>query len=389
MLIEATVTLVIALLSIFTVFAIYGLYIILIIRNSKYKEYIQQINRSLLKSLDHQDLPNITVIIPAYNEESKIGRKLQNIVELDYPKEKIEVIIVDDCSTDKTYKVANDVLKRLGLYGKIVKSSERKGANASYNNGVLYASSNLVLKTDADVFLEADALKKAVQIISKIENIGGVTGIMVPVTNKTTTATRLENTYRTLLNKMLIAESALHSTFPGNGGFTLLKKSCLTPISTIYGSTDGNLSLSIIKKGFRHIYVPHIFSYETIRHKLKTQIKQKVRRAIRLIQSVIMNRDILFNNKMDAFGKVIFPLRFAMFIICPILTFVGIISIFFWLLSYSTTLTLFLTLILFLFSYISITKNMRFLTSFASLFALQCYLLLGLLLAGKSKSKWN
>jgi biofilm PGA synthesis N-glycosyltransferase PgaC len=387
--INATVSLAITLFSFLTVFAVYGLYVMLILRNSKYDKYVQQINYYLLKSLGNQDLPNVTITIPAYNEEHTIGGKLQNIVELDYPQEKIEVIIVDDCSTDRTKKVANDLLKQLGLHGKIVKSSERKGANASYNAGILHASNSLVLKTDADVLLETDALKKAVQIISNIENIGGVTGIMVPVTNKATTATRLENTYRTLLDKMLIAESALHSTFPGNGGFTLLKKSCLTPISITYGSTDGNLSLTIIKKGFRHIYVPHTFSYEIIRHKLKQQVKQKVRRSIRLIQSVIMNRDILFNKKMDAFGTVIFPLRFGIFVICPGLTFVGAISLFFWLSSYSIILASVLPLALILVFYVGITKNTRFLSSFATLIAQQGYLLLGLLLAGKPKSIWT
>jgi cellulose synthase/poly-beta-1,6-N-acetylglucosamine synthase-like glycosyltransferase len=246
-----------------------------------------------------------------------------------------------------------------------------------------------VLRSDADIILESYALEKAFKIISSIENIGGITGTMETITVETTAATGLETTYRTFFDKMSTAESAIHSTFPGGGGFTLLRKSCLTPISNLYGSTDGNISLSIVKKGFRYIYVPQTFSYETIHHELSKQVKQKVRRASRLIQSVIMNRDLLFNSKIKAFSKFIFPLRFAMIVICPTLTFISIISMVSWLLSYSPITALTLTLTLILLTYIGVTKNLSYLSIIANFFVHQCYLLLGLLRVGKPKTIWN
>ena len=380
---------VIALISYAIVLAIYGLYVVLILRNAKSKEYIELINQASMKSLNYQSLPNVTVIVPTYNEEAVISKKLQNIAEFNYPIEKIDVLLLDDCSTDRTCEIAQNMFKKLGLRGKIIRNPNRMGVNASYNRGVPNASSSLILRTDADVVIEADALERVVQIISNIENVGGITGTMTPVMDKTTAATKVEYTYRTLFDQMSTAESALHSTFLGGGGFALLKKSCFSPISPNHGSTDENILLSIIKKGFRYVYVPHTFSRETIPQRFNEQITQKVRRASRLIQSTLMNKDILFRREFEEFGTVIFPLRFAMLAICPVLVVVGLISTFFLILSYSAVLALFLTFTCFLSISIGARRNVRYLNSVTSFLIHQFYLLLGLLFLGKSWGTWK
>lgn len=383
------IALVIALISYSVVLTIYGLYVVLILKNAKTKEYIQLINQALMNTSDCQSLPNVTILVPTYNEEAVIARKLQNIAELNYPIEKIEVLLLDDCSSDRTCEIAQSMFKRLGLPGKIVRNPYRMGVNTSYNRGVPNASSSLILRTDADVVIGADALEKAVKIISNIENVGGITGTMVPVMDKITATTGVENNYRSLFDQMSIAESALHSTFPGGGGFALLKKSCFSPISPNHGSTDGNISLSIIEKDFRYICVPHTFSHETIPHKFNEQIRQKVRRASRLIQSTLMNKDMLFKRELEEFGRLIFPLRFAMLVICPVLMVAGLVCTFLLILSYSAVLALLLTFACFLSVYIGARRNVHFLNFVASMVIHQFYLLLGLIFLGKKRGTWK
>ena len=383
------IALVMAIISYAIVFTIYGLYVALVLKNAKTSEYIQLINQALMNSLDYQSLPNVTILVPTYNEEAVISRKLQNIADLNYPIEKFEVLLLDDCSSDRTCEIAQNMFKKLGLCGKIIRNPHRMGVNASYNKGVPNASSSLILRTDADVVIEADALEKAVQIISNIENVGGITGTMAPIIDKITAATGVENSYRTLFDQMSIAESALHSTFPGGGGFVLLRKSCFSPISPNHGSTDGNISLSIIEKDFRYIYVPHTFSRETIPHRFTEQMRQKGRRASRLIQSTLMNKDLLFRREFKEFGMVIFPLRFAMLAICPALIAVGLISTFFLILLYSAVLALLLTFTCFLSIYVGAKRNIHYLNSVASLVIHQFYLLFGLLSLGKARGTWK
>jgi biofilm PGA synthesis N-glycosyltransferase PgaC len=372
-----------------TIFIVYGLYVLVILRDPKKKEYIQLINQTLMKSLPREDLPNVTILVPAYNEETVISRKLQNLADLDYPLEKIEVILVDDCSSDRTCETAQKTFRKLGLAGKIIRNIQRNGPNSSYNMGVPNASNSLILRTDADVTIEADALQEAIKILSVIKNVGGITARMVPITDKNTAAVRVEENYVSFFDEMLTTESAIHSTFPGYGGFSLIKKSCFSPISIHRGSTDGNISLSIIKKGLRYIYVPHIVFHENISDKLFEQRRQKVRRATRMIQSAIMHRDILFQKKFQEFGRKIFPLRLAMLTLCPVLMLTGLIATFLALLSFSAVLALSLTFAALILLYIGTKINIPPLNLVTSLLIHQFYLLLGLFLAGKRTRTWK
>ncbi len=371
------------------VFAVYGLYVVLVLRNAKTKRYLELVEQALAKSLTSQSLPNVTVLIPTYNESAVISKKLQNIAELEYPHEKVEVILVDDCSTDNTCEVAQKMFRELGLQGRVIRNSERMGVNVSYNKGVPSANSSLVLRTDADVVIEPGALEKAVRIISYDADIGGVTGTAPPIIDQETSATKLERSYKTLFDQMAIAESALHSTFLVRGGFALLKKSCFSPIPINRGSTDGSILLSIVRKGFRYITVPQAFSYEVIPHRLTETVRQKVRRSTRLIQSAILNRDIMFKKEFQEFGTVIFPLRFAMLTICPILVLVGLLSTFFLVLSFSEVLCMLSTFAFCLFLYLGTNTKIRAVNSVASVFIHQFYLLSGLLLLGKSMTTWK
>jgi biofilm PGA synthesis N-glycosyltransferase PgaC len=383
------IALIVAVVSFAVVVSTYLLYFILVLQNSKTKYYVQLIKQILTEAVADDHLPNVTVMVPMFNEEVVISKKLQNMAKLDYPIEKMEILLVDDCSTDRTCEVAERTLKELGLNGKIVKNPQRMGANASYNIGASNASSNLILRTDADIILSADSLRKAVQIIINIENIGAVTGMMNPFFDTTTVATTMEKEYRSLFDQMSIAESALHSTFPGGGGFTLMKRSVFSPISVNLGSTDGNISLSIVKKGYRHIYVPESFSFEIVSEQIGDQIRQKVRRARRVIQSTIMNRDIIFNRKYQQFGMLIFPLRFSMFVISPFLIFTGISSMFYLLLSYSLILSVSIAITGFVLLLLGTKTKIGFLNIAASVFAQQLYLVLGLFLLPKKNSTWK
>jgi biofilm PGA synthesis N-glycosyltransferase PgaC len=382
-------TLVIALSSFAVVFTVYGLYVVLVLKNAKTKRYLELIDQALAKSLSPQSLPNVTVLIPTYNESAVISRKLQNIAELEYPHEKIEVIMVDDCSTDNTCEVAEKMFRELGLQGRVLRNPERMGVNISYNKGVPTANSSLILRTDADVTIEPGALEKAVKIISHAVDVGGVTGTAPPVADQETGATKMERSYKTLFDQMAIAESALHSTFLVRGGFALLKKSCFSPIPINRGSTDGSILLSIVKKGFRYITVPQAFSYEVIPHRFTETVRQKVRRSTRLIQSTILSKDIMFKKEFQEFGMVIFPLRFAMLIICPILILAGLLSAFFLVLSFSEVLCMLSTFAFCLFLYLGTRMKIRALNSITSVFIHQFYLLSGLLLLGKSMRTWK
>lgn len=127
------------------------------------------------KQLVLKKFPKVSVIIPAHNEEKIISRALNSILKIDYPKDRLKVIVVDDGSSDKTYEIARRFANRgVEVYRKV------KGGKASaVNYGLGKVRSNLILTIDTDCFLERDALKKLVSEIQDEQTMAAIPSIEV------------------------------------------------------------------------------------------------------------------------------------------------------------------------------------------------------------------
>lgn len=368
---------------------IYGLYFLLVINTPKKEKYLKLIENALKKEVSLQQLPNVSILVPAYNEEEAISRKLRNLAALDYPHEKIEVILVDDCSTDKTVKIASQILNKLDLHGKILENNTRIGVNESYNRGFAECKGDFILFTDADVIIDNDALIKGVKIFGYSQELGGITGKMVPVSSDMTAAVLIENSYRSFFDSMSVSESSIHSTFPGYTCFTLLKKSAFSPLPPHHGSSDGNISLATIRKGLKFLYVPTILFYEPISLRVTEQRRQKIRRASRLIQATLANKDMLFRGNYASFGKTIFPLRFAMMMLSPILLILGLTAMLLGAIYVSVTLASSLTILFLTCVFLGTKSKVRKLNMFSSFVIHQFYLLVGLVFSQKRVAVWR
>mgnify|MGYP001120650812 CR=1 FL=1 len=369
--------------------AVYVSYFILVLRTGKKKKYVKKLRMIVESLINSEELPNVTILIPTYNEEETIYAKIKNISEFNYPRDKIQVFVLDDDSKDKTREIVKSAFNDFGVKGRILRNEIRKGVNTSYNRAVAQANSEYILTTDADAIIPPDSLLKAVKVLMNLKDVGGVAAKMIPVHDKTTTATRTAVAYANSYNLMLVSESAISSTFPGSTSCMLMRKSVFSPISTSYGSSDGNISLSFIKKGFRFILAPCIAYYEPISQRLSEQRRQKIRRATRLIQSTLLNLNILFTRKYKEFGRIIFPLRLLMMTLCPIL---ALSSIFlFFAFTYFTSLLLFsiLSLCIALILMLGIKTHIKILNLIVSFLIHQVYLFIGFLLSFRKMSVWE
>jgi len=380
---------ILALISFSLFITIYGLYFLFVVKTNKRKEYLQLIEKILQGNLSLQELPSVSILVPTYNEEEVIARKLQNIGAFDYPREKMELILIDDCSSDNSVKIAQRMFNEFNLQGKIITKNQRMGVNASYNKGVEESSGDLILTTDADVMVDSDALLKGVKILRSLEDVGGITGKMVPVANDSSAAVVIEKSYRGFFDSMSTAESALHSTFPGYTCFMLLRKSAFSPLPVHYGSSDGNISLAIIRKGLKFLYVPSILFYEPIPIKAAEQRRQKIRRAARLIQSTLANKDMMFKDDYKSFGNRILPLRFSLMMIAPILFFVGFATMLLAIFQLSPFVTLSLLLVFFACMFLGVKTNVQILSVLSSFVIHQFYALMGLIFSQKKVTVWR
>ena len=115
-------------------------------------------------------LPKVSFIIAAYNEEKVIADKIKNTLMLNYPKDKLEIIIVSDGSDDKTHEIAKRYKDIIALH-----QPERRGKSAALNRAITYATGEILVLSDANNDYQRDAIRELVKHFSD-EHVGAVTG---------------------------------------------------------------------------------------------------------------------------------------------------------------------------------------------------------------------
>lgn len=149
--------------------------------------------------IDKDFTPGVSIIIPCFNEEEWIQKTIVNCVNQDYPTNKLEVIVVDDCSTDKSLEKIDEIVavlkekeKRYHLESRlhIIRQEQNAGKREAMGKGSLLAKHELVVFVDSDSFLDPFAIRNLVQPF-RDEKMGGVSG-----------RTDVANTYTNALTKM-------------------------------------------------------------------------------------------------------------------------------------------------------------------------------------------
>ena len=273
--------------------------------------------------LSDKDVRRISVVIPTYNESEVIEHRINNLTNLNYPKDMVEVIVVDDDSTDDTVTIVRSAFEKYDLDGRVIVKDVRSGTNVSVNIGVLAAKNDVVVTTDADVVFERDALRYALGVLFCDDSIGAVCGELEPIVTQSSFTTNSEQAYRSVYGKMCTWESKLHSTYCFNGPLIVLKKEAFSSIPETHGASDAGMALKIIRNGYRCVYVASAKFNEYIPENIGQQKRQKLRRSARLQEATAYNIDMV-SPKYGKFGLVVFPLRILMFLIVPAAFFAGI-----------------------------------------------------------------
>ncbi len=325
----------------------------------------------------------ISMIIPTYNEELLIGKKLDNIFKLDYPPELIEVIIIDS-STDRTPDIIKEYQKKYNCINLI--TEKRQGLAAALNTAYAAARNEIVIKTDCDSMLENDVLKKVASDFSDPE-IGGVTGKQVVINES-----EVEVGYRSLQSKVQIAESWIDSTIIFHGPFSAYRKRLIKTIDPDSLADDSELAIKVRKQGYRTIIDPDIIFYEASQSAFFKRRMQKDRRGRGLIRLLLRHKDVLFNSDYGNYGRLVFPMNYFMMILSPylILLLFLLCSIILYQISQLVAVSAFI--LLFIFVYMGQANKLYILESAYSFLDTQISLFIGgiSLLTGKeSGGTWE
>jgi cellulose synthase/poly-beta-1,6-N-acetylglucosamine synthase-like glycosyltransferase len=282
---------------------------VLVVFYSGYYLFGLRYGRNIRYGSSNTFVPRVSLIIATYNEEDIIGKKIENILEIDYPKDKLELVFVDS-STDNTLQIIKSFKEKSCLNVQILEEKVRKGLASALNLGYRSAKGDVVIKTDCDMILGKNSIKEIVKYFSH-PNVGAVTGRVV-ISNECS----VEIGYRSLFDRLRIAEANLDSTYLFNP-FCAFRKDLIEPIDIRSVADDAELALKIRKKGYKTVYSPNAIAYEASPTSLRGRINQKSRRAQGHIRLIFQNLKVLFNPKLGKFGMFIFPANFFMMILSP------------------------------------------------------------------------
>ncbi len=234
------------------------------------------------RTFSEQPLPFVTLLISAYNESAVIGQKLVNSLNLDYPRELLQIIVISDCSDDGTDEIVNSFASN-GI--QLIRQTERRGKSAGLNLGFQEANGEILIFSDANALYQPDAARQLVAHFCD-RTIGYVVGNARYLDHEARVASAdSEGLYWKFESWLKEQESNFGSVVGGDGALYAIRRELYEPLRP----TDINdllHPLQIILKGFRGVYEPAAVCYETAGDSFGKEFRRKVRIVSRSFNAV-------------------------------------------------------------------------------------------------------
>ena len=229
--------------------------------------------------------PLVTVIIPACNEERWIARKIQNTLDLDYPLDRMQILIASDGSTDGTV----EIVRRFAAEGvEVAHFPVRAGKTVTINRVVPKARGEVILFTDANALLERDVLHLMLPYFADPE-VGCVSGNRTCAATASS-ATEGEGLYWRYENWIRCCESRIHSCLGGYGQILAARRSLVQRIPG--ASDDFHIPMQIlVSTGKRVVFEPRAMARIPAAATLGQELERKVRSHVSLFHDAYYLRD--------------------------------------------------------------------------------------------------
>jgi cellulose synthase/poly-beta-1,6-N-acetylglucosamine synthase-like glycosyltransferase len=229
----------------------------------------------------------VSILIPAYNEERIIAAKIENALALDYPADKMEIIVASE-SSDATDDIVRGFVATHGARVKLLTSPIRRGKVANLHRAVPSSTGELLVFTDANAMFKRDALRLLVRNFAD-PRVGAVSGRLVLKVPGRSPSGTAEQAYWGLEMMIKRASGALGSLPGANGSMFALRRGVYRPISEHRGD-DFELPIRAIIDGHASILELEAISEEETSQKYR----QEYRRKVRIINWMIVSALILF-----------------------------------------------------------------------------------------------
>ncbi|MEM5815283.1 MAG: glycosyltransferase [Candidatus Aenigmatarchaeota archaeon] len=298
--------------------------------------YMENRNKAFKKPILPKKLPKVSILVPAYNEEKTIASTLKSLLKLNYPKNKLEIIAINDGSTDNTLKI----MRRFRKYGVKVINKQNGGKASALNLGLKKAKGEIIVCMDADSIVCKNALRYTIGYFDD-PKVGAVASSLKVYKPKTFWQRMqfVEYIYNIFLRKVL---AFMDSVFVVPGPFGLYRKKALKKVGGWDEKNiteDMELTFKLQKAGYKIETSLASIVYTKTPETLKRLIRQRVRWYRGFIITSKKYKEMFFNLKFGNLGICTLPL----YIVFVIILFVNIFSLIYSILSILRDLVLIYT----------------------------------------------
>ena len=241
--------------------------------------------------------PAVSVIIAAHNEEKDIGAKIENTLSLDYPREKLEVVVASDCSSDRTDEIVRSYADR-GV--KLHRQPERLGKTVAQNEAVKVSSGEVLVFSDATTVYEHKALRNIVRGFGDPE-VGCVAGRLEYVDSKTSCVGGGCRSYWSYEGFLRKCESHLGSLIGVSGCLYAVRRSSYSRMA-LDMSSDFVIALETRLQGLRTVFDEDAVAFEETNHRGRDEFRMRVRVIEQTLSALHRYRELLDYRKHGLFA---------------------------------------------------------------------------------------
>ena len=236
-----------------------------------------------------QEWPRISITVPAYNEEREIGATIENLLQLDYPEDRREIIVVSDASTDKTDSIVRSFADR-GV--KLVRMERRSGKTAAENAASSRLTGDIVVNTDASIRIGKNALKPLIAAFAD-PSVGVASGRDISVSRTGEEANRGESRYVGYEMSIRQLETRVAGIIGASGCLYGIRAHLHRAKLADGLSRDFASALIAKQHGYRAVSVDDAICYVPRTTSLRREYKRKVRTMTRGMETLFAMRDLL------------------------------------------------------------------------------------------------
>jgi cellulose synthase/poly-beta-1,6-N-acetylglucosamine synthase-like glycosyltransferase len=256
------------------------------------------------------NLPEISIIVPTYNESFVIESKLEALLNISYPQKKCEIIVVDSGSSDGTC----DIVRRFEDRGvALIEQEKRLGKASALNLAMRESRGEILIISDANSAFESNSISKLVEEFH--EGVGAVQPRICPHKD----ANAWDRVFHYVHHVFKNLESNADSVFFASGKLFAFRKRLIDGINENAAADDLEIAMSIRRRNYKIKYAPDI---KVIEKTPATQAEariQRVRRAFGVLQAIGRNISLLFNPRYASYGLIILPMHSVQMTLQPFL----------------------------------------------------------------------